>query len=694
MTLDYQLALTNVPFDNSYKNVLRFDNRELQEAHFNVNALFLNAEYVNFNVGSLYATNVVYDCPQGQSINELLNQNYCIVKDNSANRTLNYYYYFITNAIQDCDNRILLSLELDIFNTYYIDLQFNDCLIERAHLNRFIQDPNNINKVIFDSTPKSKLFEREPITNVAKHTTALETLPYFSSATNIGKWLNNNIKGWLYIYCDTQFKINGISIYNGKNLEVGVTPTYITTNIKQLPLNLGVIVLPIYKDFGSHYILFNDTLEIGTPLGNHVTMWGDGQNVLEKFIAKANGYNYIYNITIDTTPPFNLYNVDYEIDIYGNLLLKNVTFYENGMAENTLLTNPTNLVGRGSLFGYDWSGIHYPLSDGTLLGVPAAYTVINETNYNDFILPEYKLPYNISFLKTDIIGSNKNSIYNPKLLNNDYLEIRLSDESLEAFIYDAQKLNNDSINVKITYPLTPDIKRKYIRIDTSPNSVYGEFADKNLIGVITQNDTGLIMPTTQFQTMLANNKNYFLQNAINRDLDLMKGTMRSGAGVIGGILSGNPLGLIAGISGAISNQINTGIEYGKSIINEQLTVDNLKAAPSNIVAGKGNPYIYFNINEGGIKLEIRDILDAEKEIVNDFMCQFGFSYGCIDNIKNVDNIRKYYNFIKADVETISGITISDRVHQKFREIFKQGVRLWNTDTFEYNLENYERWLEE
>ena len=182
MELYYQIALKSVPFDNSYKNVLRFDTRSEQEAYFETNTLFSNSPRVNFNVGSFYATNVIYDCAENESISELLNKNYCVIKDNNPNRTLNYYYYFITNAMQDCDNRIKLSLELDIFQTYYIDLLFGDGVVYKAHLNRFVD--NSDGTVSFDGRRTSKLFEREEITNVAKRLTNRYGLNIYSFKLN------------------------------------------------------------------------------------------------------------------------------------------------------------------------------------------------------------------------------------------------------------------------------------------------------------------------------------------------------------------------------------------------------------------------------------------------------------------------------------------------------------------------------
>jgi hypothetical protein len=184
--------------------------------------------------------------------------------------------------------------------------------------------------------------------------------------------------------------------------------------------------------------------------------------------------------------------------------------------------------------------------------------------------------------------------------------------------------------------------------------------------------------------MLANNKNYFLQNAINRTLDVAQGTARA----VKQAGTGN-------IFGGIGTAIETGVEYAKSKINEQLTVDNLQNAPSAIQGAKGNAIFNTCYTDVGIYVELHDILDNEKEMLNDYMCLFGFTYNRVDNIKNVDNIRKLYNYVRADIETInsSNVSISETVRKKFRECFANGVRFWNTDTFAYNKENFERWLE-
>ena len=60
MSLNYQIALTNVPFDKDYKNVIRIGTREEQEEYFQVSSLFSKAENCNLNAGNLFETTLFY----------------------------------------------------------------------------------------------------------------------------------------------------------------------------------------------------------------------------------------------------------------------------------------------------------------------------------------------------------------------------------------------------------------------------------------------------------------------------------------------------------------------------------------------------------------------------------------------------------------------------------------------------------
>ena len=72
---------------------------------------------------------------------------------------------------------------------------------------------------------------------------------------------------------------------------------------------------------------------------------------------------------------------------------------------------------------------------------------------------------------------------------------------------------------------------------------------------------------------------------------------------------------------------------------------------------------------------------------------YGFSVGVVDDIKNYTHIRKYHNYVKAQVNSVVG-NISNEARNDLRRRFSEGVRFWNSDTILYEYENYENWLEE
>lgn len=690
MELNYQIALTNVPFDNSYKNVLRFDTRSEQEAYFQTNTLFSNSPDVNFNVGSLYATNVVYDGNENENINELLNKNYCIVKDKRENATIKYYYYYITNAKQDCDNRILLALELDIFQTYYIDLNFSDSMIYKAHLDRFL--PNNDGTVSFDGTLNSKLFEREDIQNVSKRLSKRTVLSLYDNST-IGNWLKENIACWLYIYYDPLQTYDYTDIYGNESTVKSSESRSIFINSKNgnVPSNIAVFVYPIYKN--NKIIKFNMTNPTEQPIAIKNIAWGDWLATGNKtyfhtpavqiFANKNDGYKKIYSTKVSILPPFNTIpnDVIYSID-NGNLVLDTSVASFNGKFKNPLLKNLESTVAQETFVVGSTIGPNAQLYASSISAI---------TNQESIIKTTYSINKQLKFTKEEIINSNKDNRFNPKLLNNDYFELTLSDASENGFVYDFQKLNNNNLEIGFTEPMTPDMTKRYIRI-LSKGGIYSEDTQNNLTGFVNSNDNSLIMPTSAFQDMLANNKNFFLQK--ENDLKFMgsRSMLNFGKSIVNGAMTG-------GVGGAISqgaqSAANSAMEVASYVINTNLSIDNLKNAPSNIIGAKGNITFENMYTENGIVVEEHEILDNEKEIVNDYMCMFGFTYNRVDNIKNVDNIRKIYNFVRADIETInsSNVSISETVRKKFRECFANGVRFWNTDTFAYNKENYERWLE-
>lgn len=643
--LKYQIALTNAIFDDTYRNVLRFDTRAEQEAYFKVNTLFANAVNCNFNVGSLYATKVVVDYKdQNVDLNELMNNNYCIVKDNTEGATLKYYYYFVKNAQQECGNRLLCDLELDVYQTYYLDVDFDDCTILRAHLNRFIDNGNGT--VSFDATPSSKLFEREDVQNLPKR---LVSRHRFNCGND---FVDNNIICWMYIYLDPNHDFN---FYTPNGSSRTIKPSRVIN--AGLQTNIGCLVVPVVKqtiDVTLKTLTGDYNLSIG-----HIENSIGGQ-FLRGFEELNQGYNYVYSIKYSLMPPSAKFNE----------LLHNMVNNTPNIAANTFVDCKIEGLGRGSIVAVKDLDKYI---GGILLRIP-----YSETGYlKNVNIGNYNINRRLTFTKEEIINANVKFEYNPKLNNNDYYELNICDNAGNNFTYDLQKFNTQNLQLLMSEPQTPDFTKNYTRlIPPANNTLYIQETTQNLLGLVTSNDNTVLMPTSAYQTMIANNKNFFAQNSYNRAVNLLQ------AGVKG---IDNP-----------TEAANVGIDYMRSVQNQKFEIDNLRNAPSSIQAANGNFIFNSLCSDPGIYIEEYDITENAKKAVNDYMMRYGFNYNRIDNIKNVDNIRKNYNYVQAYVEEIKTglVNISNLVHNKLREIFARGLRMWNARTFDYAKENYERWLEQ
>lgn len=686
--LNFQAVLTNVKFDIDCRNVLYFENREAQENYFSVASLFSSAQSINFNAGSLIETTIIYQVQGNETLNEILSKNYCIIKDNNVNATIKYYYYFVKNIMQDSGNQVKVWLELDIFQTYFIDVNFSDCEILRAHLNRFVE--NSDGTVSFDGGIESQLFEREDIKNVAKRLvkrTKLQQLkPYPSDPTNpnyeknkkITDWLNENVYAYVYIFCDPTHQYNIIDNNRTKiqkqfsSLNIGTThkQTYQIDKNSGINTNLVCFCFPITKD------------DYSIQIGESNNVWSFKS--FEDFLKTNEQFSYIYSIKMSALPPFTLFETG-GAGVSGTIVNEKTLLLDAEKEEPGLAI---------SGFGLDYGtlAIRFKYEATSPIGDPNSVLVLIEKQIAN-ISTIYESDVKMTFVKSEIINAKKSPIFNPKLLNSDYKDLKiLAGMSSEGFSYDFQKVNKTNLNVEISEPLLPDISRVYARF-AGLDGVYIEDTSKNFTGDIEQTDLNLNMATEKFKDFLANNKNFFLQNVVNRQNMGINAFLSGAKNLAGAAGAANPISAALGVGGALLGGIGAAANIGFNKINENLTVDNMKNAPGILKIASGSGYLLAMVDKIGVFIEEYDILPNEKTIVNDYMCQYGYTVNRIGNLKNYLNTRKYYNYIQADIQETGGVNISKAVHDKFKNMFARGVRFWNVDSFCYELENYEKWLE-
>lgn len=661
MALKYDVALINVWWSENSTDTRMFNSLEEQTSYFESLAQGRYSTLQNFPVLNNIDTTLTYRDTTNIDINELIACNYMVVRRVNNDDTYTYRYYF-AYCRQDSGRQLILDLSLDDIQTNFMKYKSNikDCFIRRAHLNRFVLENN---KYKFDNSLNSKLYLNENMGNHQKRLIRREKLKLKVDngvpEEALNNWLNENVSCWNIIFIrgeGTTYKSYGF-VYNESTGSNDYKLIDTLMNNIEYESNIlgtgGVICVPVYKT--------NKRIKCQSP-GVYFEISNKG---LKEFRKLNNDTSYFFANKITLRPPFlfDVYkeNEDYSIDSNGDLLI---------MLKNN---NSTELKLKGCNIIYTTE------SGATFSGV------LNVTKSGSkYETESFEVTPDISFNKTDITG-NKNYKLNPKLLSTDFYELNITNGTPEYYTYDFQKIGVKSLKLDYSETLVADVTKAYTRLKANSVSDIGEVlipetAD-SFIGLLYNNDNSIPYSNDALQSMLANNKNFFLQNSLQRTGDLAKNITSIGGGYMQGYEA----------SGLLLGAYQTALNYYMSKESESLNVDNLRQAPDSIVNANGNVLFTNDVSEMGIYVEEYQALPVVLESSNDIMFKFGFSLNIIDNINNYF-IRKYFNYIEANIEVIDApISIDEK--NRIRNLFDKGIRFWNSDNIQYTLENYEGWLD-
>lgn len=668
----YKIALVNYLFDASYENVRYFDTDTARDAYFDAKIKSWQSLGVNFNAGDLFETVQNIRVPEYGNLINLLSKNYAVVQrqtcdddyknpvdDNTAPRL----YYFVKRSTQRVGGSIDIQLELDVIMTFINSVNIAPALIERAHLPRFIKDGD---KYKFNATAASPLYERESVKSIAQRLTSRVAFEYQINTNSVSfvanqfnEWIRDNVLAWVYIYLSPT-KVQGYKQGDGtdKTTEDLLFIQYVNNNA---PFNqpYAVLCYPIMKTDKKLKIL----TKVGTAYKSYDVSNLFGFERLKVINQELEAK--LLTIKISSMPPFPAQS------------------YEMGEAENTAFQiNPT--TGNLEMFAkYNGDAGTF---DKVTLFVESIYTgggygVLNVTGQavaNGFYSQKITLDKQ-SFTKAEITGARSRAL-NPKLLSADIKTLRVSDGTA-FFDYDVQKLGKDEVRFIITEPFSPDVTRHYIRVaPEDTGEIYNPAQAWNFFGLTASQDTTLPFSVNGLSTFLANNKNFYLQRNI---------TTAAAAGKAAGSFVGN---LLTGQWGAAVGNIMDGANIALERINSNLTLDNMANAPETVNGANGNAALIAAVTETQIYIEQYAALDVEQRIADDFTYKNGYNFGELAKPSEYYATRKYFNYIQAIIDVVDG-DIPETVHDKMKAIFARGVRLWHTDTVEYNLENYERSLD-
>lgn len=682
--LKYQIALTSVWWNDDYKDVRRFSSALEQEKYFNLENIFNDAPKVNFEIKDLMRPRIVFK-ESNKDVFDVLNSNYLIVKDNHASSVQKYFFYFATIR-QDSGDLYIAECKLDVWQTFGFNSEVNigEGIIERAHLNRW---KTASDKIGFDFSENSPLLieEKTPEDNnkLLKNRHKLN-IYYGNNLVDICQWCSENISGWVYVF------IEAYKTYSGLKFEDQAIPESADANFyaagaesKGIYFPYSIIVFPVYKN--NNRIIFRDN-------NNHNVQLDSNFNLFRNYNS---GYSFVYSQKIlPVNPLYKILYLAYDSNnafLEGNdLIIKNSVHSYDYYLDKGYITDQDkefSLIA-SNVFNSKYHGV---LFFGTNIFEDNNLELLQKQTLksSDDILitskpfaetkAQLKKGFNNKTLKRDIK-------FNPKLYGASYIQFRLNiaNQGAESFSYAQLAIDATAVPPKTSnrYIARAAIVPEVETLGLSPRkSMLFDFEDYNSVfGTIITTDLSIAFKNNVYESYLANNKNFWLQNKTKWEAKAFD-TLR-------GSFDGEKLN--------VAPLIKTGIDIGVEYFQTKYNINNMQNAPALYTSGSGS-VSYVLAYEIDISYYLDEYISPEYILKrdDDFMYLYGYKYGKIDSFANVVNIRAYFNYVQGDFPSISG-KISDEARRILSNSLNIGVRFWNIDRteFDFTLENLERTIVE
>lgn len=693
---DYKICLLNVPFDDVYNNVLYFKDKTQQLEYFkNIYGLsFDNSPSVNFNFGDgLNCECVINEVAYTKStyLNSIVMHNYCVIREhqivtNEQYRGERYFYYFY--FIKDCKyltgQQVQFKLKLDVFQTYLLSNYVNilpKCYIKRAHLNRFSYNEDE-DVITFNNSDISFLYTKEDLEFNKRLINYIPQKTFVSDSQELilREWFSKAIKYWIVIFVNTKFSSDDL---------------FVTT--VNLPTGQYKCILYPVMNFGYEWTATNNESKLNWILARATNKQGH-QYSLNSILNLSDTLSaYIVDVRISKIPFNNLIipnssQMDYTIrnidDGFGNTIsqLKMRILTWTSDTANMIALYGLGYFQQGGCFYLEDSNISY--NNRQIISGQETYTFekCNISRYLGKRLENFDLT-NIS--KEGIKQYSESPQYNPKMYSNAITDVKLK-YCQNDFTYDLFALGDTNLSVKYYESLGPSIVRSYIYID--PIGLYNENTTKDFLGVVTANNFSLMYYTDQLASYIANNKNAWLQT-----------TMKVVAGVTSGVSQGvsKSISTVSAVP-TFTSGLTSVFKATNSILQYTLSMDNLKSAPASVSNIQGDVNLLDSITNLEVGIEIWQALDVDIDRFNDYCIKFGYKLNSLLYLSDYVNIRKYWNYIQADITYLRQdvYKFNFKIENEIKNAFSNGITLWNVyDTtsevlFNYNMSNYENWLDE
>lgn len=514
----------------------------------------------------------------------------------------------------------------------------------------------------------------------------------------------NEYTCWIYAFVDSgSYNVLGKSYSVTNSVTLGLTES---NTLKKMNLSTAILCFPFDLDTQHDDFVVEDYNSQDADV--NVNGWLDFINLNPNLLSDK-----LKGVKLSLKPPINIKGLDdYKFDENrGSNIYFNPADKEADIVSLSKYSTVKNLA-------FLRTGVHSGLRNGIF-----------------YLQMEYENPVPLrinediskfGFKKTDIIGQNRNKKFNPKMNEQDYRSLNLTING-NAFEMPINKINLERPEFEYFEQLTPEITKGLLRFKshglTSLTDVYNEYYSSSFNGFSYQDNFTIAVAYDAYAQYIASNKNAYEQlnaqlsfNASMTDMQNKYAVINNTIDNAGGL--GKAIGKMASLdfggaakeafgvgtstakmlSGVAQNTERTNIQNAYEKTKFDLSIDNMKNAPTTLRNINGNAILTNMIAEFGIYAEILEGLDTELESANDIMFRDGYNLNRFEEggktIRDYCHTRKYFNYIRATLGNISGISVSEAVRADLRQRFSNGIRFWHQDTIDYSKENYELKIEQ
>lgn len=691
MALYYQIHPCTVPWDSSYKHAVRFDSQLDREDYFSID--WTNAPHVNLDYGAAFHTSVIVDT--GLASMWAGQYNYAVVAD-SDNTT--YYYYFITGAEYVSQGKYRYSLEMDVLQMSLFGTDFGDCVIHRAHLDRWTKIAQNYYDYNF--SPDSALFQENDFTELSKRLTYRANLGIDVKNNTLSQWIIQNIKAWRYYFVDTTEFWFDYFHNQDTQVEIKFNSLKYKINERELPLDYCVLCEPIYKNSNNRmYMRLYDyiDLEEGAEPGVKDYCFGEGAVLDWQYLTKTSSNKeypnigfpaHVYSTKVSNIPPFGDMSAASVLVSGGNIYISaslqanDMWYVDFNMGQNDRY-NLNIHRGNPSLFDY----VFFCVSSQTIVrnDLPFLQTYFGVTN-----------DISLNSRSATTIKRKSNKLCFPTL-SQKIRELRISTGTPEKKSFDIRFFGSDLFNLKfyIVAPISVYSSTEYICPILKPQNsspLYNADLYKSYFGYLQDIDDVASVSVNQLQSYVASNKNF--KKAFDFNF-LSEKTKNFGNYIIDLVTGQNKNPVSRGASGLFNALSERYIQEE----NLKMNLENMENSPESLTKGANDIYFNFAVSDLSVFEEYYTAIEFEENAIKDYYLQYGYSYGRIGQISDFINIRKHWNYIRADlvkVEPGAVLNFSEDFRQRVKEVFANGVTWWNdpNEIGDYSLQNYENYLDD